>query len=106
MEPILIAVGVAALAVFGLFVWLAYRAGWPWTGFAGSQSRKTLWDWLDLLLIPVGIVIVGFGLSVAQSDRERRQEATRAAREQHIAAERRRTDLRIAADRNQADVLR
>jgi hypothetical protein len=28
-----------------------YLLGWEWTGFAGN----TLWDWLDLLLVPFAI---------------------------------------------------
>jgi hypothetical protein len=29
-------------------IWLAYQYNWDWTGFPGN----TLWDWLQLLLIP------------------------------------------------------
>jgi hypothetical protein len=37
---------VAALVV----LWGGYRWGWPWTGF---QKNDQLWDWLNLLLLPV-----------------------------------------------------
>jgi len=35
------------------------KFGWGWTGLAG----KTLWDWLQLLFIPVLLVIGGFWLN-------------------------------------------
>ena len=47
----------AAVAVaFGLLVLLGYSLHWTWTGFAGN----TLWDWLELLLLPVIIATVKF----------------------------------------------
>ena len=39
-------VTVAALVV----LWGGYRRGWPWTGF---QKNDQLWDWLNLLLLPI-----------------------------------------------------
>ena len=42
--------------VFGLLVVLGYSLHWTWTGFAGN----TLWDWLELLLLPVIIATVKF----------------------------------------------
>jgi hypothetical protein len=45
-------VGFAALAVaFALLVVGGYALGWRWTGFQGN----TLWDWLELLALPVVI---------------------------------------------------
>ena len=47
----------AGVAVaFGIFVLLGYALHWAWTGFAGN----TLWDWLELLLLPVVIATVKF----------------------------------------------
>ena len=47
----------AAVAVaFGILVVLGYSLHWTWTGFAGN----TLWDWLELLLLPVIIATVKF----------------------------------------------
>ena len=37
------------LAVFAAFVLGGYLGGWSWTGFAGN----TLWNWLQLLLLPL-----------------------------------------------------
>lgn len=40
------ALGVAALVV----LWGGYSRGWRWTGF---QQNRQLWDWLQLVLLPV-----------------------------------------------------
>ena len=41
-------VAVAALVV----LWGGYRLGWSWTGF---QDNNQLWDWLQVLLLPVAL---------------------------------------------------
>lgn len=54
------------LAVMGVVFW-HYR-GWVFTGFSG----KTSWDWLDLLIVPL-VLVVGaylFNRSERKSDRE------------------------------------
>lgn len=43
--------GVLVAAAFAIFLVGGYGFGWTWTGFAGN----TLWDWLNLLLIPFAI---------------------------------------------------
>jgi hypothetical protein len=47
---------VVAAAAFGVFVFVAYWLEWKWTGFAGN----TLWDWFEVLLLPIVIVTVKF----------------------------------------------
>jgi hypothetical protein len=49
----------AVLLAF-LFVLLAYVFHWRWTGFMGeppsdSTQPKTVWDWLNMLLLPVAV---------------------------------------------------
>lgn len=64
----------------------------PWTGFAG----KTLWNWLELLVIPLALAAVAFGLNYFANERDQRREDQRAARERAIAADGRREDaLRV-----------
>lgn len=69
----------AALLTFGI-----WRYGWGWTGFlayttttttpAGTsiqtQPGKTLWDWLELLIIPLVLTAGGYWLNRAQRRRE------------------------------------
>src|SRR5713226_7291618 len=59
---IIIIVLVALIA----FIFAAYRFGWSRTGFL----NKTLWDWLQLLIIPLGLAIGGFVLSQVQKNTE------------------------------------
>jgi len=65
------------LVVVIILIIVGYR--FDWTGFNGnSKSGKTLWDWLDLLVIPVALAIGAFLLTKAQSkaekDKEKRDE--------------------------------
>ncbi len=64
----------ALLVVVVAFSLAVYRFGWDWTGFnrdIGPQLKpneqyrpeKTLWDWMQLLLVPVMLAIGGFWLN-------------------------------------------
>lgn len=73
------------VASFVVFVVVAYRRGWSWTGFtanAGNEdapSRRTLWEWLQLLLIPLALTAAAFLLNQLQADRDQRREDLRAS---------------------------
>ncbi len=43
-----VALAAAAAVVFGLVVLFGYVIPWAWTGFVGN----TLWDWVNLFLVP------------------------------------------------------
>ncbi len=43
----------AFLGVFSLVVLLGYLVPWAWTGFVGN----TLWDWHNLLALPVAVAL-------------------------------------------------
>jgi uncharacterized protein YjbI with pentapeptide repeats len=85
------------LAVVGGFVGLAYWRRWEWTGLpaahdvgedgAVERPAKTLWDWLQLLGIPVVLATLAFLLNEAQSSRELQREDQRAARQRRSAAD-------------------
>jgi uncharacterized protein YjbI with pentapeptide repeats len=59
-----------------------------WTGFAG----KTLWDWLQLLVIPLALAAIAFGLNYFAGERDQQREDRRAVRDRAIAADGRRED--------------
>ncbi len=63
---------------------------WKWTGF----RAKTLWDWLDLLIVPAVLLLAGFWFAMVQDNRT-------------MDAENRRTqaELRLAEQRAQAEAL-
>jgi len=64
---------IACLIVLGIL--LGYK--YPWTGFSESNSPsgefergKTLWDWMDLLLIPALLALFAYIFTGAQRERE------------------------------------
>src|SRR5207249_3674034 len=91
------------LAIAGVsltaFIVLGYRRKWRWTGFTERpgtdppQPGKTLWDWLQLLLIPVALAALAFLLDNSQSNREQKREDQRAERQRTIAADAAREDV-------------
>ena len=89
---VLVAVTLAGLAVF---ISLAYRRRWQWTGLpAGAEANrgnhrpaKTLWDWLQLLGIPVALAALAFLLNDAQTRRDQQREDQRAAQQRTVSAD-------------------
>jgi len=55
-----------------------------WTGF----GKKTLWDWLQLLVVPLALAMIAFLLNTFEDERDRRREAAAAARAAALAADR------------------
>jgi len=119
---LIIVVVAAALVVVALLVlfliWPAWAYHLDWTGFGASRSpvkspkalfdyypSKTLWDWMQLLLIPAVLVVVGFLLSSAQQRRERDIAEKNRAQDLDIAEKNRRADREIAEDRQQEAAL-
>jgi hypothetical protein len=90
---------------------LIHIFGWEWTGFNGGFSKKTvteeitkssqgkhtttkeqppaktLWDWLQLLIVPVILAIGGFWLNQIQKSREQRITEQRDKTERGIASD-------------------
>ena len=76
---------VVTILILIAFLVLAWRNRWEWTGFfayttkaatpAGTTIQthpgKTLWDLLDLLIIPLVLIVGGFLLNRAQRKVER-----------------------------------
>jgi uncharacterized protein YjbI with pentapeptide repeats len=93
-----IAVGIVALLLVGGFVVWGYRARATWTGFVGFTrtkhdnqeyvAGKTLWDWLQLLLIPAALSVGVLLFNNWQGNRER-ERADQQRREDIKAAEKR-----------------
>ena len=46
-------IAVALMSAFTLLVLIGYTAPWGWTGFVGNK----LWDWLELLALPVAVAL-------------------------------------------------
>ena len=72
------------------FIFAAYRFGWSATGFL----NKTLWDWMQLLIIPVALGLIALLFNRATTRTE-----------QKIAKERYEQDKGIALDKQREDLL-
>ncbi|GAC1627502.1 MAG: hypothetical protein NVS4B7_16930 [Ktedonobacteraceae bacterium] len=53
---------VASLGILVLLAICSYQFNWKWTGFNGN----TLWDWLQLLLLPISITAATVWFSTRQ----------------------------------------
>jgi hypothetical protein len=80
---------VVALVVLYVVIRIGYPASW--TGFGqtevkeGVQPYKTLWDWMDLLIIPVVLAIGGY-LFTRSENRATQAAAERRAQEEALQA--------------------
>ena len=63
-----------------------YLFHWDWAGFNGKiKSGKTLWDWLQLLIIPAVLAFGGFVINLTISRGEQEATKQRAKTEREIA---------------------
>ncbi len=77
---------------------LGYLLNWHWTGLVPETSEpkqhmKTLWDWLQLLVIPLMLAIGAFWLNQLQKSREERATEQRDTTERELARDKQREDL-------------
>jgi hypothetical protein len=93
---------VAAVA----FVVVAYRQRWRWAGFAAEPEpgHKTVWDWLQLLIVPAILVGVTFAWSASQTRSDNKREDRRIAADR-VAAEEVRQDTTLQSYLNQISDL-
>jgi uncharacterized protein YjbI with pentapeptide repeats len=110
-----------ALAAFILAVWMF---GWDWTGFNGGYSQITttsishgtttatvkppgitLWDLLQLLIIPGVLTVGGLWFNQIQKDREQRATEQRVKTERDTAEQRAKTEREIAEDNQRETAL-
>ena len=111
MSQIVLYAAIAAAVVIA-FTTLAYVRGWEWTGFAERRRgdevlpARTLWDWLQLLVVPLALAAVAVLFNQWQSDREQRREDRRAAEVRVADRNRAARAERAAADAARNDALR
>ncbi len=93
-RPALIGVIIgAAIIVIIVVAFLGYFLRWSWIGFTEytkpsdlTVPAKTLWDWLQLLIVPFLLVTIGWAIQRAERQRTERQAQT----EREIAEDRQR----------------
>src|SRR5258708_22001663 len=85
----------------GLVIWAAYRFAWSGTGFQG----KTVWDWLQLLIIPFALALVALFFNLVNTRTERQRAQKRYEQDKEIAEKRYKQDKEIALDKQREDLL-
>lgn len=103
--------GVIAVALLLISLFGGYFLEWQWTGFAQAQVRedvqpsKTLWDWLDLLIIPFVLAIGGYLFALSENQRTQQIAERHRVLDREIAQQQAETDRDIAEQRRQDDTL-
>lgn len=96
---------VASIVIFGIgfavITFLGYWFNWDWTGLNASvgpnvrqyQPTKTLWDWLQLLIIPIFLAGTAFLFNVAMKRSEAAIEQKRYESEHELAEKNQKEEL-------------
>jgi hypothetical protein len=87
IRQVLWTVGVVVALVVAITIVLGYILEWEWTGLVKDKAytKRTLWDWLQLLIIPA--VLAGVGLWFNRQQREQElQTADRRAQDEALQA--------------------
>jgi uncharacterized protein YjbI with pentapeptide repeats len=106
----------AAAVVAAVVVLIRVGQHYEWTGFGklvqpkpddnrDIQPRKTLWDWLQLLIVPVALAGIGFWFTVQQDARQQEIETQRARQAQKIENQRAEAERELAVQRAQDEAL-
>ena len=80
--------GLCLLLCIGLIL-ASYRFDWSGTGF----SKKTVWDWLQLLIVPLVLAVVALLFQLANTRTERQIARQRYEQDQQIALDKQHEDL-------------
>lgn len=91
--PIIIVILVLGIVILVSLMIAGYWYGWEWTGVNASigpqvrqyQPGKTLWDWMQLIIIPVVLAIGALLFNFTLSKSEQKAAHLRAQTEHEIA---------------------
>src|SRR5215204_5580821 len=72
------------LLAIAVFVYLGYHFRWKWTGF----PQKRLFEWIQILVIPVAVAIGTFVLNRAAKRRDDEAQGQQKEREERLQQER------------------
>ncbi len=101
-RKLLLVTGILALLVaVGVLIWASYANKWGGAGFA----NKTVWDWLQLLIVPLVLALIALVFQRANSRTERQIAKDRYEQDQQIAKQRYEQDQQIALDKQREDLL-
>jgi uncharacterized protein YjbI with pentapeptide repeats len=79
-EAVIVTLLVVLISLLVVII-LGYSFHWKWTGLSG----KTLWDWLQFLIIPAVLAVGGYLFNYSTSRNERQANENRAQAERDIA---------------------
>ena len=120
MRTVLIA-SLAVVIVLIILIILGYIFNWDWTGLNATdvtstpqkptsilvyQPGKTLWDWLQLLIIPAVLAVAGYVINLTISRGEQEATEQRAKSERKAAKKRAKTEREIAKDNQREAALK
>ena len=112
ISSIIISVAIIVVIALIIVIILGYRFDWDWTGLgpytppnSNFQRGKTLWDWMQLLIIPAVLAIAGYTFTLTTSQNERRATEQRSKDEQKAAEQRSQTERDIALDNQREAAL-
>jgi uncharacterized protein YjbI with pentapeptide repeats len=90
--------GAATTTVAAVVVLIRVGQHYQWTGFGETvrpkadnqeiQPRKTLWDWLQLFIVPLALAAIGLWFSAQQDAHQQEIEKKSAKSDQHIEEQR------------------
>ena len=76
-----------------ILIFAGYWFNWAWTGFNGSKvPYKSLYDWLQLLIIPAVLAVAGYVINLTISRGEQSATAQRAQSEREASEKRAETE--------------
>jgi uncharacterized protein YjbI with pentapeptide repeats len=115
-RQIIIIVSSIIIILLIAFALAVSRFGWDWTGFNEQigpqlhqyqpyQPAKTLWDVLQLFIIPAVLAVIAFLFNRSTSRKEREEAQRHYEQEQEFAQKRAETEQEIAADNQREAAL-
>lgn len=115
-KQLLIIATVIILVLLLIFALAVHWFGWDWTGFTSVtgptlqsneqyQPAKTLWDVLQLLIVPIILAIGGFWLNQIQKVRDQKAEEAQKRREVKAAEEREKLERESREDNQREAAL-
>src|SRR5258708_3734940 len=97
----ILVVAIILIVAIALII-VGYR--FDWTGFNGNnKSGKTLWDWLQLLIIPLVLAVIALLFNRATTRTEQKIAAERYEQDKKIASRHYHQDQQIAKQRYEQD---
>jgi uncharacterized protein YjbI with pentapeptide repeats len=111
VRTVLIALLLIIVVVLIILSILGYIFNWHWTGLVPETSEpkqhwKTLWDWLQLLIIPAVLAVAGYIINLTISRGEQDATEQRAKSEREAAEKRAETEREIALDNQREAALK